>query len=183
MWWGSGPFPGPDACVRPQLQNTMPVAGVVPLAGERLPVSWRQSRRQALRPPRAATGDRRASAARQTASSAWTPSARAPRRQGPSLRSVRFAALGLDAGSARATDRQLSDDASLRSRTTRPRPGRRASPDPVDGQSAEDWTIGESMTSTAAQHIDHDPNSTPTRSARSDPRTRQPTDENTDGHQ
>ena len=53
-----------------------------------------------------------------TASSATTPSARAPRRQGPSLRSVRFAAVGLDAGSARATDGQLSDDASLRSRTT-----------------------------------------------------------------
>ena len=56
--------------------------------------------------------------------------------------------------------------------------------DPPDGQSAEDWTIGESTTSPAAQHIDHDPNST--RLHRPGPfgsSNSSATDEIIDGHQ
>ena len=97
----------------------------------------------------------------QTTSSDNTSSARAHRRQGPSLRSVRFAARGLDPGSARATDGQVSDDASARSRTTAPTPGRRASWIRQRVSLRRNWILGEGTASPAAQHFDHDPNSTP----------------------
>ena len=103
-------------------------AGVVHLSGGRCRRRGRKDRSgRPLERQIAATGARRprpalhaAQARHCEASSAGTASARAHRRQGPSLRSVRFAALGLDAGSARATDGQLSDDASPRSRTLPP---------------------------------------------------------------
>ncbi len=71
----------------------------------------------------------------------------------------------------------------------RPGPDTRPSRQPGSGR----WSVGggldhrreHDLNSSAAHRSrpDHDPNSTRTRSARSDPRTRPPTDENADGHQ
>ena len=147
------------------------------------------SHRHAIRAPRPATGGRRPQPPLHVARARRDRrhrrpghhSARAHRRQGPSLRSVRFAALGLDAGSARATDGQLSDNASIRSRTdSRP-----------DTKPSRGWirqmvslrrkgTIGESSAALRPRP-ELDPASIGP--ARSDPRTRQPSDEITDGHQ
>ncbi len=63
------------------------------------------------------------------------------------LRAGRLAAVGLDAGSARAADGQLSDDASFRSRTLPPRGQAHRAGDPPDGRSRG-----------MARYFDHGPN-------------------------
>ena len=146
----------------------------------------------ALRAPRPATGDRRPRPALHAARARRRRRHRRPAHHPRVLpgvkarrwRSVRFAALGLDAGSARATDGQLSDDASPRSRTL-----------PSRHQLSRGWirrrvnlrrngTIGEpDLAGSAALRPRPELDPDFIGPAHSEPRTRQPLMRNTDRRQ